>query len=78
MPMTVRASAVREQFLQKPASFGFSIFHGGCGAGQRAQIAGEDSLGRTVNIQLFRSCRAITRRWISLVPSPMVQSLTSR
>ena len=24
------------------------------------------------------SCRAITRRWISLVPSPMVRSLTSR
>ena len=28
--------------------------------------------------QLFSNCRAITRRWISLVPSPMVQSLTSR
>ncbi len=28
--------------------------------------------------QLFRSCRAITRRWISLVPSPMVHSFTSR
>ena len=25
-----------------------------------------------------RSCRAITRRWISLVPSPMVSSFTSR
>jgi len=27
---------------------------------------------------LPRMWRAITRRWISLVPSPMVQSLTSR
>ena len=26
----------------------------------------------------FSNCRAMTRRWISLVPSPMVQSLTSR
>ena len=30
------------------------------------------------HVQDFRSWRAITRRWISLVPSPMVQSLTSR
>ncbi len=28
--------------------------------------------------QSFSSCRAITSRWISLVPSPMVQSFTSR
>ena len=28
--------------------------------------------------QSFSSWRAITRRWISLVPSPMVQSFTSR
>jgi hypothetical protein len=27
---------------------------------------------------LFRISRAIIRRWISLVPSPMVQSFTSR
>ncbi len=30
------------------------------------------------SIQSFNSWRAMTRRWISLVPSPMVQSLTSR
>jgi hypothetical protein len=28
--------------------------------------------------QLFSNWRAITSRWISLVPSPMVQSFTSR
>jgi len=28
--------------------------------------------------QSFSNCRAITIRWISLVPSPMVHSLTSR
>jgi len=28
--------------------------------------------------QSFSSCRAITSRWISLVPSPIVQSFTSR
>ena len=31
-----------------------------------------------VRHQSFSNCRAITRRWISLVPSPMVQSFTSR
>ncbi len=29
-------------------------------------------------VQLFSNCRAMTMRWISLVPSPMVQSLASR
>jgi hypothetical protein len=29
-------------------------------------------------IQSFSNSRAITMRWISLVPSPIVQSLTSR
>ncbi len=28
--------------------------------------------------QSFNNCRAITSRWISLVPSPMVHSFTSR
>ena len=34
--------------------------------------------GRVDSHQSFSSWRAITRRWISLVPSPMVQSFTSR
>ena len=38
-----------------------------CGAGRAG-----------VNPRYARSCRAITIRWISLVPSPMVRSLTSR
>ena len=33
---------------------------------------------RVVNHQSFSNWRAITRRWISLVPSPIVQSFTSR
>ena len=45
--------------------------------GQRARVAFGDFAGEIVH-QVLRSCRAITRRWISLVPSPMVQSLTSR
>jgi hypothetical protein len=36
-----------------------------------------DRCGATV-AYLFSISRAIIRRWISLVPSPMVQSLTSR
>ena len=54
-----------------------AILDPGGGAGQRAHIAFRN-LARPIRHQLFRSCRAITSRWISLVPSPMVQSFTSR
>jgi hypothetical protein len=42
------------------------------------------TLGRFVSVRAtqqfhpFSNCLAITIRWISLVPSPMVQSFTSR
>src|SRR5437879_7148976 len=46
-------------------------------AGESAHVAIADFLRPLVH-QLLRSCRAITIRWISLVPSPIVQSFTSR
>ena len=38
----------------------------------------DEGLDRDLQRQAFRSCRAMTIRWISEVPSPIVQSLTSR
>jgi len=46
--------------------------------GQAAARIGYPTIWSTARHQDFRSWRAITSRWISLVPSPMVQSLTSR
>src|SRR5437899_1340899 len=43
---------------------------------RRTDVSGEDAVGDSSHA--LSSSRAITTRWISLVPSPMVQSLTSR
>ena len=72
-----RLARVREQFSQYKASARVAILDRGCGAGEGAGIAAANAL-RQSGHQLFRSCRAMTSRWISLVPSPIVQSFTSR
>ena len=77
MPTITRVPGERLHFAQQRQRLGIAILDACGGAGQRAQIACADLL-RPIAHQLFRSCRAITRRWISLVPSPMVQSFTSR
>jgi hypothetical protein len=56
---------------------GIAVLHTRGGAGKQARVAFSNFTGPIVH-QLFRSCLAMTRRWISLVPSPMVQSFTSR
>ena len=43
---------------------------------RRADVSGEHAVGDSAHA--LSSSRAITSRWISLVPSPMVQSFTSR
>ena len=67
------ASGVRKELLEQRVSGGPAILDRRCGTGERARIAGENFLGPGRH-QLFSSWRAITRRWISLVPSPMVHS----
>ena len=52
------------------------VFDEGNGARDRARLAGQHPFGERGRHD--SSCRAITSRWISLVPSPMVVSLTSR
>ena len=46
------------------------------GSDTRGNLGG--GLGNPVRHQSLSNWRAMTRRWISLVPSPMVQSFTSR
>jgi hypothetical protein len=60
--------------MQELASFRKAVLDRGGGSGNGTEVAGKDTFGG----HDFRSCLAITRRWISLVPSPMVQSFTSR
>src|SRR5436190_180217 len=47
-------------------------------ARERPRIAGPDRRGQRAAGHWASNWRAITSRWISLVPSPMVRSLTSR
>ena len=64
---------------QQRLSFRAAILDPRRGAGRGANVAARRfSLPRTSHQQLFSNCRAITSRWISLVPSPMVHSFTSR
>ena len=57
------------------------IFDQADGAGDGAGIAAQDALGQRDRRGVrhdVSSWRAMTSRWISLVPSPMVSSFTSR
>jgi hypothetical protein len=51
--------------------------------GKKKKVTGKELFSRhlflfPVFLYALKSCRAITIRWISLVPSPIVQSLESR
>ena len=76
----IRASGVLEDAADEARAFGRFVFDQGNGARDRARIARQQAVGkrRKGHDQRPISCRPITRRWISLVPSPIVQSLTSR
>src|SRR5579872_3554468 len=68
---------MRTEFSQQAGGFRRVILDGGRRASQRTHITTSDLID-PIGHQSFSSWRAITRRWISLVPSPMVQSFTSR
>ncbi len=72
-----RVSGARLQLAQHFQRPRIAILDPRGGAGQRARIAFRN-FARPIRHRLFKSCRAITSRCISLVPSPMVQSFTSR
>src|SRR5580704_16895712 len=89
----IRVDGVGKQLAQNLFRFARAIFNRGNGAGNRTHITRANLLspvfdgnGHSVgdnsrtsgNYFLPRIWRAMTRRWISLVPSPMVQSFTSR
>src|SRR5579872_1182423 len=57
----------RREVFEELAALGRTVLDGG-------GMARQSAWGH----QLFNNCRAMTRRWISLVPSPIVQSFTSR
>src|SRR5439155_10613642 len=66
-----------EDLSDQGGAGGIVVFDQGNGACDSARIAGQDAIAQAGRHRA-RSCRAMTRRWISLVPSPMVVSLTSR
>ena len=65
--ITSHSVSETRELLQQFPSFGCAVLDRRGGAGQLAS-----------GHQLFSNWRAMTRRWISLVPSPIVQSFTSR
>ena len=76
---------VRRKLADQRGGFARAIFNACGGASQRARVTGGHTrgnlgggLGNPVRHQSLSNWRAMTRRWISLVPSPMVQSFTSR
>ena len=78
----IGASGVGKKLLQELFGLGRTIFDRGHGPRKGPNVAGANLRGPLFDgrrhLELPRSWRAITRRWISLVPSPMVQSFTSR
>src|ERR1700756_1742012 len=85
-------AGIGEHLAQNFFRFGGAIFNRGNGARNRADVASPplfcpvfDGNGHSAgdnsrtnrNYFLPRIWRAMTRRWISLVPSPIVQSFTS-
>src|SRR5262245_13749832 len=73
----IGAAGVPEDLGDQVSSCRIVVFHLSNRARDAARIAREHALGQRRG-HLARSCRAITSRWISLVPSPMVVSFTSR
>ena len=72
----IRAARVSEEPPDELGSLGRLVLDETDRAGHCARVALENALRQRTH--WASSCRAITRRWISLVPSPMVRSLTSR
>ena len=73
----VGASGVREDGAHQVGARSILVFDERDGARDSARIAGEHSIGESL-AHRERSWRAMTSRWISLVPSPIVVSFTSR
>ena len=65
-------------FMEKQDARGVFVLDQRDGAGHGAGIARQHAFGQRRRHERDSSWRAMTSRWISLVPSPMVVSLTSR
>ena len=70
------APGVREQRPDQIGGARIVVFDEGDGPRDRARLPGQHAVGERGRHE--SSCRAMTSRWISLVPSPMVVSFTSR
>ncbi len=73
----MRAPGVREQVPQQGRPAGVLVLDEANRPRDGPDIAGADAIGEGA-VAHARSWRAMTRRWISLVPSPIVVSFTSR
>ena len=73
----LRAPRAGEERAQLRLRGGLSVVDEAHEARGRADVALQHAVGERAHQALSRS-RAITSRWISLVPSPIVQSFTSR
>ena len=60
------------------AGRGGLVLDQGNGTGNGARVTGDHTAREAVGCHWPSSCLAMTSRWISLVPSPMVTSFTSR
>ena len=74
----IRAPRTAEDRTYQIGARAILVFNQGNRPGDRPGVAREHALGESGGHGRKSNCRAITRRWISLVPSPMVVSLTSR
>ena len=75
-PHEVRPTGPGEQLADERAAGRGSVLDERDGPRERTRVPGEHTIDERV--VHARSWRAMTSRWISLVPSPMVRSLTSR
>ena len=84
MPIRYACPRPGEDLADELGAFGRLVLDQADRARDRARIALQYAIGERRSDVARRtchwlsSCRAMTRRWISLVPSPIVSSLTSR
>src|SRR4029078_1500922 len=77
-PNQVRASRLRKYGGDEAGGRGVLVLDERNRAGHGSRISGEHPRREAVGSVHASRCRAMTSRWISLVPSPMVVSFTSR
>ena len=78
MPIRYGLPVLGKMRRTSSAPCGDFVFDQADGARHGARIPLEDAIGQRGAFGHASSCRAMTSRWISLVPSPIVSSFTSR